>query len=61
VQWRKKLTGMTDGDRKIAEMMASGKVDTMSGDEMEMSCMAKIQLSVGGALFRLGWRGTGRQ
>ena len=35
VQWRKKLSGMTEGDRTIAEMMASGKVDTMSQGEMD--------------------------
>lgn len=29
VDWRKKLSGMTDGDRTLAEMMASGKVDSM--------------------------------
>ncbi len=35
VGWRKKLAGLTDGDRRLAEMMASGKVDTMSGSEMD--------------------------
>ncbi len=35
IGWRKKLAGLTDGDRRLAEMMASGKVDTMSGSEMD--------------------------
>ena len=29
VDWRKKLSGMTEGDRTLAEMMATGKVDSM--------------------------------
>lgn len=29
IDWRKKLSGMTEGDRTLAEMMATGKVDTM--------------------------------
>ena len=29
------LAGLTDGDRRLAEMMASGKVDTMSQGEMD--------------------------
>lgn len=29
VKWRQKLAGMTEGDRTLAEMMASGKVDTI--------------------------------
>lgn len=29
VNWRQKLSGMTDGERALAEMMASGKLDSM--------------------------------
>lgn len=35
VKWRQKLAGMTDGDRTLAEMMASGKVDTIDADGLD--------------------------
>lgn len=35
VKWRQKLSGMTEGDRTLAEMMASGKVDTIDQDGLD--------------------------
>ena len=35
VRWRKSLSGMTEGDRQLAEMMASGKIDGMDQDGLD--------------------------
>lgn len=35
VGWRKKLSGMTEGDRKLAEMIAAGKVEGMTEGELD--------------------------